>query len=279
MQEKILIIGATGLLGAPVTHQLREAGFAVRVLTRNGAKAAQLFGDSVEVMVGDPTNRSDLDKALAGCRGVHINLNGRPEQIVAELLEKTAAVQGIRHITYISGATVSEETRWFETINYKFLAEEAIRRSGIPYTIFRPTWFMESLPMFVQDGRATIIGKQPTPFHWLSAADYARIVTAVYQQPDRAANQTLILYGPEGMTMLEALTRYCAVAHPDIKAGSMPFWMAKLLATMMRSDGMKTAVAMMAYFEKVGEPGQPTANTALGTPATTLDQWLAKQNL
>jgi hypothetical protein len=32
---------------------------------------------------------------------------------------------------------------------------------------------------------------------------------------------------------------------------------------------------MMAYFEKVGEPGDPSeANKVLGAPATTLDEWI-----
>jgi hypothetical protein len=34
---------------------------------------------------------------------------------------------------------------------------------------------------------------------------------------------------------------------------------------------------MMAYFEKVGEPGDPAeANQLLGAPETTLDQWITQ---
>lgn len=39
MNNIILVMGATGMLGRPVAEQLREDGYAVRVLTRNAEKA------------------------------------------------------------------------------------------------------------------------------------------------------------------------------------------------------------------------------------------------
>ena len=274
MKKKILVIGATGLIGQPVAEKLQESGFDVRIISRDGMKARNLFSDAFELVVGDPTQATQLKAALDGCYGVHINLQGEPEQIVAEQVARLGAAAGIERITYISGATVRQENRWFPFINYKFLAEQAIQNSGIAYTIFRPTWFMESLPQFVQNGRATIFGKQPIPYHWLAADDYAAMGTAVYTQ-NSAVNQTLTLHGPEGITMMDALSRYCAAVHPDVTPSAMPFWAAKMLAALMRSGQMKTAVNLMAYFEKVGELGDPAeANRLLGAPATTLDKWL-----
>jgi len=39
MKKRILIIGATGLLGKPVAIRLRENGFIVRLMVRNADKA------------------------------------------------------------------------------------------------------------------------------------------------------------------------------------------------------------------------------------------------
>lgn len=277
MKKKILIIGATGLLGQPVARKLQENGFDGRIISRDGAKAGKLFGDAFEIVSGDPTNAAQLESALDGCNGVHINLRNQPEQIVAEHVARLGVAAGIERITYISGSTVREENRWFPLINHKFLAEQAIRNSGITYTIFRPTWFMESLPLFVRDGRAAIVGKKPTPYHWLAADDYAEMVTAVYTK-NTAANQTLTLHGPEAISMMDALTGYCAAVYPDIKPSAMPFWLAKVLAALMRSEDMKTAVNLFAYFEKIGELGDPTeANNLLGAPTTTMNKWLARR--
>jgi hypothetical protein len=79
--------------------------------------------------------------------------------------------------------------------------------------------------------------------------------------------------------MHEALKRYCAVFHPEIKnISSMPFWLVRMLATLTRSQGLKGIGEMMAYFEKVGETGGPAnADDILGVPTITLDVWLEKR--
>ena len=46
--NRILVIGATGLLGKPVVERLTNAGHTVRVLTRSAEKAREVFGDNAE---------------------------------------------------------------------------------------------------------------------------------------------------------------------------------------------------------------------------------------
>ena len=43
MSKTILVLGGTGMLGAPCVRQLQTDGFQVRMLTRDAAKAAQFF--------------------------------------------------------------------------------------------------------------------------------------------------------------------------------------------------------------------------------------------
>ncbi len=278
MQKTIVVIGGSGMLGQPVAFSLKEAGFRVRIMTRNLEKARRIFDDSFEIVVGDPMDPVCLEETLDGCYGVHISLPTEVEQPVAEAVAKVARKHGVGRITYISGATVAEENRWFPMVNRKFLAEQAIRESGTPYTIFCPTWVMDGLPMFVREGRAAVLGKQPHPYHWIAAEDIARMVSQAYQC-EEAANKRFIVHGPEAIRMDEALRRYCTVFHPDIKeVSSMPFWLVKLLATVTNNQGLKGAGELMAYFEKVGEwKNLPQANCILGAPATTLDAWLQKR--
>jgi uncharacterized protein YbjT (DUF2867 family) len=280
MHKAILVIGGTGTLGQPVSFSLKEAGFQVRIMTRDLQKASKMFGDSFEIVAGDPMDTGCLEEALNGCHGVHISLPTEVEQPVAETVAQVAPKQGVGRITYISGATVAEENRWFTMVNRKFLAEQAIRASGIPYTIFCPTWVMDGLPLFVREGRAAVLGKQPHPYHWVAAEDIARMVSTAYglgvETPKR-----VIVHGLEAIRMDAALRRYCAVFHPDIKeVSSMPLWLVKLLAIVTGNRGLKSAGEMMAYFEKVGEGSNlPEANSILGAPTISLDKWLEMRRI
>jgi len=278
MQKIILIIGGTGVLGQPIARHMKAAGFQVRIMTRNRQKASELFEDLCEIFEGNPTDARNLEQAVTGCYGVHISLPGEAEQKVVENVALVAPKHTVQRITYISGATVAEENRWFLMINRKFLAEKAIRDSGIPYTIFCPTWVMDSLPLFVNQGRAAIFGKQPHPFHWVAADDIAGMVAMAYHL-EKATNKRLIIHGPEAILMREALQRYVAVFHPDIKeVSSMPFWLVRLMATFTHSQVLKEVGEMMSYFEMVGEGNQyPSGNGNLDAPKTTLELWLQKR--
>jgi len=279
MTKTIAVLGGTGLLGWPVALRLNEDGFQVRIMTRDRQKAEKMFDGSFEIAAGDPANFRSLEEALKGCQGVHISLPSEVERTAAKLAAKAAAKNGLERISYISGRTVAEENRWFPMINRKFQAEQAIRESGVPYTIFCPTMFMELLPMFVVKGRASVMGKQPHPFHWVAAEDFARMVSAAFKL-EEAASQRQFVLGPEAIPMREALSRYCAAFHPEIKkVATMPFWLVKLVAAVTGDQGLKGAGELMSYFEKVGEQSSnpATADGLLGTPATTLDIWLQKQ--
>lgn len=281
MPKTIVVIGGTGMVGEPVARRLREDGFRVRIMTRDGQKAGQMFDDSFEIITGNPVDAHCLEEALHGCYGVHISLPSEVERTVAKTVAKVAAKHGVERVSYISGATVAEENRWFPMINRKFQAEQAICESGIPYTIFCPTWFMESLPLFVVKGRASVLGKQPYPYHWVAAEDFARMVSTAFGLAE-ASNQRFFVLGPEAIRMDEALRRYCAVFHPDIKkVASMPFWLVKLLATITGNQGLKGAGDMMSYFEKVGEKSSNPAKASgiLGAPTMTLDLWLQKRKM
>lgn len=278
MQMTILVIGGTGTLGRPISHALKESGFRVRVMTRDLQKARKIFDNSFELFAGSPMDASCLEEALDGCYGVHISLPTEVEQQVTETVAKVAPRHNVQRISYISGATVAEENRSFPMVDRKFMAEKAIRESGIPYSIFCPTWVMESLPMFVNQGRAVVLGKQPFPYHWVAAEDIGGMVSQAYHC-EESTNKRFIVHGPEAIRMSEALTRYCAAFHPEIKqVSTMPFWLVKLLAALMRNQELKFAGEMMSYFEKVGEgSGVPETNSVLSAPVTTLDAWLEQR--
>ena len=44
VEKRILVIGATGLLGEPIAIHLKQGGFIVRLLVRNIEKATERYG-------------------------------------------------------------------------------------------------------------------------------------------------------------------------------------------------------------------------------------------
>lgn len=280
MQQTILVVGGSGMLGEPVVRCLQDTGFKVRVMVRNEDRARQLLGDSVEVIQGDVADQDRLRQAMDGCWGAHVSVGGPAEQVSAENVAALAPQLGVERVSYVSGSTVFEENRSFPMVAQKLEAEKAIRASGVPYTIFCPTWPMEQLPRFARGGKPFLIGKQPTPLHWFAADDLARMVSTAYQK-DEAQNKRFFIHGPEALTMKDALERYCQAVYPDGEPVSvMPVWLSKLMATLTRNEGLKFGANLMAYFDRVGEMGDPSeANEILGAPAITLDSWLRSQKV
>ena len=95
-------------------------------------------------------------------------------------------------------------------------------------------------------------------------------------QTQEAVGKRLYVYGPEAMTMSAAILRYCNVLHPEVtKVSSMPIWLAKLIGTLTKNEGMKFAANLMGYFNKTAEAGDSSeADRILGKPETTLEEWI-----
>ncbi len=67
MGAKVLVTGATGLLGANLVRVLVDRGYPVRALVRESSNLKALDGVDVELHPGDITDRGSIEKALRGC--------------------------------------------------------------------------------------------------------------------------------------------------------------------------------------------------------------------
>ena len=274
MSRQILILGATGILGRPVTRCLMDKGYRVRVLTRSAERARRMFENMVEIIDGNAADRDSIQTALAGCDAVHINLTQESELTAMQHVVHQASGNRLERITYVSATTACEENRWFEMVDVKMRTEEVLRGSGIAYTILCPTWVMEVLHNFIHGNRAAvIIGRRPPALHFFAAADFGRMVAAAYAD-DRSLGRRLFIHGPEGITLPDALERFFRICHPELKLMRMQLWQARLIARLTRREGLANVTRLIDYFDKVGELGDPTeANTLLGAPSITLDEW------
>jgi uncharacterized protein YbjT (DUF2867 family) len=270
---KVLVIGASGLLAGPVIRKLDEKGFDLRLFSRSVKPS--MFVNDYEIVRGDIFSPADLEKAMNGCDAVHISISTTDDvKAVAAILEM-AKRKGIRYVSLISGCTVSEENRWFSFIDDKMRIEQMVMESGLSWFIFRPTWFFESLGMFVRGGKASVLGRLTDRYHWVAADDMGKMVADAYSTPG-AENRVYFVYGPERYTMKEMLGKYCNALHPEIRTiGETPLLPLKIIAFLTRNRQLKFAVSLFSYFGKVKEPGVPESELALlGRPATDFDSWI-----
>ena len=153
--ETILVAGRTGLIGEPVTRQLRDDGFQVRLLVRDAQRARDRLGPDFEYVQGNVEDAAVIERAVAGCSGVHVSLGsaGSPEAIDrvehrgTARLAAAAARHGVARFAYVTSSLVHEvHGPKLPEHQAKLLAEQAIRASGVPYTFFRPTYFIDNLP-------------------------------------------------------------------------------------------------------------------------------------
>ncbi|WP_040398684.1 SDR family oxidoreductase, partial [Cesiribacter andamanensis] len=142
--KKILVIGATGMLGQPVVGELLKAGFSVTALVRNEHRAQQLLPDEVSLFRGDLRNPIDIEQALEGMEGVYLNLSVRPgerrtgfhtENEGLQTLLPLARAAGIQRIGYL--ASLVQHYQGMDNFNWwvfdlKQRATRLIRESGIP---------------------------------------------------------------------------------------------------------------------------------------------------
>ena len=277
--KTILIIGGTGMLGKPVAQQLKADGFNVRLLVRNPEKAKKLLGDGYEFMQGDVDNLASVRAALTDVDGVHISLKGGPTEADFERMDhfavrdiaNIAKEKNVGRVTLISAYAVSEEKADTPESRSKVRGEAALKSSGVPYTIFRATWFMETLPLFVQGKSISLIGKQIYPLHWVAAEDYARMVSKSYQT-DETLNKEFYIFGPEAYTMGEAMKIYAEYA--GVKVSPISTTMLSVMGTLTFNAEWKGMAVLMKHYENWGEDGSPEeANHMLGAPQISLSEW------
>lgn len=270
---KILVIGASGLLAGPVIRKLDQKGFELRLFSRTVNPS--MFINDYDIIRGDLFNPDDLEKAMSGCDGVHISISTTDDVRAIALITEMAKKKGVKLISLISGCTVSESNRWFKFIDDKLKTEKMIIESGIPWFIFRPTWFFESLGMFVRNGKASVLGHQTASYHWVAAEDLGRMVANAYATKG-SENGIYYVYGPEKYGMKELIEKYCMRLYPEISTVSeTPILFLKLFAFLTGNRKLKFAASLFNYFEKVTEPEIPEADLArLGKPEIDFNTWI-----
>ena len=200
--------GGTGVLGREVVPRLRDAGAAVRVLSR---RADPDVPDGVTAVRGDLTTGDGLAGAVAGAGViVHCASNAGFGDVAADVASTRrlaeAAESGGPHLVYVS--IVGVDRARYGYYRAKRAAERVVEGSGLPWTVLRATQFHDLAYMMVALlGRSPVVpipaGFRADPVDVRDVAD--RLTALALAEP---AGRAPDLGGPRTMTFREAAEIY-----------------------------------------------------------------------
>lgn len=145
----VVVTGAAGLVGAHLCRQLVTAGWKVRGIVRDTAKAAARIGDlRLEIREADIRDAGAMRSAFAGAGAlVHlaaIAIEKSGESYEATNTDATSVIldaarsAGVRRIVYMSQNGASSSSR-YRFLRSKGVAEDMVVDSGLQWTVLKPS--------------------------------------------------------------------------------------------------------------------------------------------
>ncbi|MFD8228748.1 NmrA/HSCARG family protein [Streptomyces massasporeus] len=163
----IAVTGATGAQGGATARALLAAGHRVRALTRRPASPAAdtLRGLGAEVRRADFDDRASLDDALAGADSLFavttpFGADTAVEARQGKTIVDAAADARLGHVVLTSAAHADRGTG-VPHYESKYLVEQHLRASGLPWTVIAPAAFMDNYA-----GGWTLDGLRDGTFAW-----------------------------------------------------------------------------------------------------------------
>ncbi|MBF9066440.1 SDR family oxidoreductase [Streptacidiphilus fuscans] len=195
----IVVTGATGNIGRPLTQALTEAGQQVTAVSRHAAAVP----NGVRHLAADLTRPAALKPALAGAKALFLLLSGdlhAADHNPADLIGDAAAA-GVRRVVLLSSQGVVTRPFGPTRIAMRQLGD-TLRESGMEWAILQPGGFASNALWWTESVRtqglvAAPFGDVGVPI--VDPADIAAVAAACLLD-DRHAGGVYQLTGPELIT-------------------------------------------------------------------------------
>jgi len=240
----LLIIGGTGTLGRQIVLQALIKGYKVRCLVRNFRKASFLKEWGVELTYGDLTKPETIPPCLKGITAIIDSSTSRPDELDSLkdvdwegklYLIEAAKTANIKRFIFFSAQNVEQFTN-IPLMKLKYNIEQKLKKSKIPYTIFRLTGFyqnligqyaipvLENLPIWVTNENMSIF--------YIDTQDIAKFCLRALQLP-KTENQLFFLSGVKGWVSSEIIQLCEQLAGQSAKVQQIPSFLINFVTNLL----------------------------------------------
>jgi uncharacterized protein YbjT (DUF2867 family) len=265
-ESRVLVVGATGQLGGAITRTLIASGVKVRALARN-REALAPFAAAAEIAAVDLRDVRNLTEACRGVDQIIATANNNmgsgassPTRIDLSLYQNLCAAArntSVRRLIYVSYKGVKQDAP-VDIFRVKWYIEDAIKRSGVPYVMLRPTAFMEVwidqiLAKAVREkGVATIFGDGNTIANYIAVDDVAEFAVKIVQS--EMVNEVVDAGGPSNVSQNHLATLVERRLKSSGKRRHVPVALMRLLAPIVRPFNEVAARLMTLGLYSATEP-------------------------
>ncbi|MDP2541814.1 SDR family oxidoreductase [Tenacibaculum discolor] len=239
----ILLAGATGYLGSYVLNALIENQNQVLAIVRNPNKLKNDNENFLEVKQAEVTKPETLRDI---CKGIDtvistVGITRQKDgltymdvdyQANVNLLEE-AKKAGVRHFVYVS-AINGNNYRNLKIFEAKEKFVDALKSSGLNYTIVRPNGFFSDMKDFLQmakSGRVYLFGLGHQKFNPIHGKDLATFIVVNLEE----TSKELTIGGPDVLSLNEISELALNALNKPIKIIHLPDWMRKLTIWSLRT--------------------------------------------
>ena len=253
----ILVTGATGNIGSAVVEALRTAGQPVRAVSRSG-------GVDLNVPASVP-----FEGASAA-----FFMSGYPAELFTAARES-----GVERVVLLSGSSAENGDRANAVSRYMMDSEDALKASGLEYTILRPHAFFSNALRWLPQLREGDVIRESFPEAVSSAIDPVDIaaVAATALVHGGHAGRTYRLTGPQPLTIADRVRILGEALNRPLTLD--PFTDEEAEAEMSKTMPREYVDAFMAFYvEGTLDESEvlPTVEEIIGRPPRSFAQWAAK---
>ena len=216
----VLVVGASGMLGAEICRRLVQDGHSVRALVRQGTGATRLAvlrAAGATPVEGDLRDPASLAAACAGIRVVVSTASAlRPRRLDDAIeaidhaghlaLVDAAEAAGVAHVVYVSCsgrfAADCALVRAKRAVEARLQASTVLTHAILRPTAMMETWITPRMGFDLVAGSARIVGTGRNRVSWIAATDVAQFAVAAVSHAF-LRNTTVELGGPHGLSPLE----------------------------------------------------------------------------
>jgi uncharacterized protein YbjT (DUF2867 family) len=266
----ILVTGATGNVGGELVQALLRAGRQVRALTRGTGPADVPAG--AESVVGDLNRPDTLDDALAGVGAVFL-LPGY-QHMPGALARIRAA--GVERVVLLSGTSAADGDLTNAISRYMIRSEQAVRESGVPATIVRPSGFMSNTLQWLPQLRAGDVVRAPfaqVPVAMIDPFDIAAVAALALTTAGHAG-QVYRLSGPRALLPADRVAVLASVLGRALRFEAQPDDEAR--AQMNEAMPREYVDAFFSFYADGTldeSPVLPAVQELIGRLPRTFEQW------